>query len=125
MQKAAKLTITILIIALVVCSTYFSGIFNQQHLFDKKSFLTYREYVTTGPNAGMGIIRLEYHGTQTLPGNLTVQAEYKDTGETVLAATSEASIEPGWRQEFTVTRPSDIEVVITVTYKGETIAFSV
>lgn len=127
MQKTVKVTVAaISTTAVIIMSLYFAGlnVTNNATRLSPECFSIYRYYVATGPYAGLGVIRLEYVGSETMQGNLTIQAKYKDTGELVSGESSRVGIEPKWRTEIPVYRPSDARVIITITYDGESIVLT-
>jgi hypothetical protein len=130
MQKIRKVALAFFSTAVLIISLYFVGlsinnpISDHTTTLDPENFSVFRYSVPTGPYAGLGVIRVEYIGSVTLPGNLTIQAHYKDTGEIVLGEVSVTSIEPSWRTEIPVYRASNAEVNITIEYNGESIVLT-
>lgn len=127
MHKTAKAALIISITVVFTISSYFmalSIINNHTKSFSPENFYIFRYSVPTGPYAGLGVIRIEYIGSEPLPGNLTIQAKYKDTGGIVSGESFRVGIETGWRTEIPVYRPSDAKVAITITYDGESIVLT-
>ncbi len=126
MQKIVKVAVTVISTVVITLSVYFVGlnVINHATPLSSENFSIFRYSVPTGPYAGLGVIRIEYVGSEILPGNLTIQAKYKDTGELVSGESFRIGIEPGWRTEIPVYRPSDAKVAITITYNGESIVLT-